>query len=63
MPLLNEFKQKRGNSNKIRKEKEEGTALENGHFELAKAYQKFSVNVRREMTLRKKVEAIRVNLS
>jgi hypothetical protein len=50
--------------NKVREETgEKGSALENGHFKLAKAYQKFSVNVRREMTLRKKVEAVRVNLS
>jgi len=45
----------------IRKGK--GSALENGHFEVAKAYQRFSVNVRSEMMLRKKVEAIRANLS
>jgi len=42
---------------------EEGSALENGHFEVAKAYQRFSVNVRSEMMLRKEVEAIRTNLS
>ena len=42
---------------------EEGSALENGHFEVAKACPRFSINVRREMMLRKKVEAIRANLS
>ena len=42
---------------------EEGSALENGHFEVAKACPRFSINVRREMMLRKKVESIRANLS
>jgi hypothetical protein len=40
-----------------------GSTLEKGHIEVGKAYQKFSVNVRSEMMLRKKVETIRANLS
>jgi hypothetical protein len=40
-----------------------GSALEKGHIELGKAYQKFSVNVRTDKTLRKKVKTIRGRLS
>jgi len=42
---------------------EMGSALEKGHIKVRKAYQKFSVNLRSEMMLRKKVDATRANLS
>ena len=48
---------------KDHQEEVKGSALDNGHSKVAKAYQRFSVSVRKKMTLRKKVEAIRANLS